>query len=643
MSQAPLITKLRVTVLLTVVLSMMTALVLRLYYLQILNAHHYTEAADVNSVRFIPIEPTRGRILDRKGRELITNRASNVVSIRPDALRNRSGTIARLGQVLALTPEQIESRLADKRAQPFLPIPIANDVPEDAVVFIREHNEQFPGVETERTAVRVYPMGGLAAHVLGYTGEITEDQLHQEKYQKPYKYRPGAVVGRTGAEYAYEQDLRGKDGVIEELVNAKGEVIDEDVLTRKLNSIEETPGKDVVLTLDSDVQRLVEESLAQGIQRSRTLWDDVRLKHFVAPGGAALVLDPRNGEVLAMASWPNYQPSDFSGGISRKQFDALNHDPAKPLLNRATQAEFPPGSTFKIVTATAALEEGVAARGRRYPCPAQVRFFNQTFRNWRAGDSGALTVSEALQDSCNTVFQLFGRDFYERYKRGQGEKLQEYARRFGFGLRTGIELPSERDGRVPDTAWLKTMHQRLPKAFPYSEWLPGYTINLSFGQGDLNVTPLQLATAYSAIANGGTVLRPHVGLKIMEGDKEARVIGAQETGKVPVSPANLQAIRQGLESVPTQGTAAGVFAGSPVMPFGVAAKTGSAQLQTIPPSQPFSWFAAYAPAAAPQYVVVAMVEQGGAGSQSAAPIVRRILEGLFGFPVAELGPSPKTE
>lgn len=638
-----MVTKIRITVLLTAIASMLVALVLRLYYLQVLSAESYAEAAESNSVRFIPVEPSRGRVLDRNGQPLIDNRPSNVVSIRREDLSDREATLGRLSQVLGIPVPEIEARLADKRSLPFTATTVAQDVSEDSIAFLREHNQEFPGVATDVKPVRVYPHGRLGAHLLGYTGEITAEQLELPRYQEPYRYRQGSVVGRTGVEHAYELDLRGKDGLIEEIVDARGRVIDEPVLTRKLNTTDPVPGADIVTTIDLNAQALVEGALEAGIARSRSLYDEDRKKNFLAPGGAAVVLNPRNGEVIAMASFPSFDPSAFIGGISNEQFDALNKDPAKPLLNRATQAEFPPGSTFKIVTAAAALGEGIATPGRRYPCPAQVRYFNQTFRNWRGSDSGALSVSEALQESCNTVFQAFGRDFYLRFRSGQGERLQEYARRFGFGARTGIEIPGERPGRVPDAAWLKTMHQRLPAAFPYSEWLPGYTINMAFGQGDLNVTPVQLATAYAAIANGGVVFVPHVASKVMEGEKEVRAIAPQEAGKVPLTGPNLQAIRRGLEAVPVSGTAGGVFAGSPLHSIGVAGKTGSAQLQTRPPKQPFSWFAAYAPAADPQYLVVVMIEEAGAGSQAAAPVTRRILEGLFGFNTYNIAPGPRTD
>jgi penicillin-binding protein 2 len=403
------------------------------------------------------------------------------------------------------------------------------------------------------------------------------------------------------------------------------------------------PGRDLQLTLDSTVQALVEESLAQGILKARTIYDKESAKRYLAPSGGAVVLDPRNGEILAMASYPTYDPSQFVGGISQVEFRLLQDDASKPLIDRVTQAAFPPGSTFKTVTAAAALQEGLASRNGRFACPPSVRLYDQNFRNWRTIDGGMISLAQALVESCDTVFYGFGADFWRRFRAGQGERLQDYARQFGFGSRTGVELPFESAGRVPDEGWLKEVHARFPQAFPYKIWLPGYTINMSIGQGDLTTTPLQLASSYAAIANGGTLLRPHLGLKVTDGDRLVRAIEPDEVGKLPVSPANLDVIRQGLDGVVVNGTAKVPFAGFPFHEVSIAAKTGTAELQTVPPKQPYAWFVAYAPAQNPQYVVAVMLEEAGHGGETAAPVARRIIEGLFGLPPSEITPSARTD
>lgn len=635
MTQGPERSRLRLVFLGMMITSLFSALVLRLYYLQVLAHNTYATAAEENQVRLVPIEPARGRILDRNGEVLVRNRPSLTISVRTDEMVGRQGTVARLAALLGTSPEEIEARLTDKRALPFAAIPVAEDIPEEKVTYIRENSDRFPGVVAEVKPARVYPRGKLASHLVGYTGEITESQLSSERFRS---YRLGSIVGRSGLEDSFERDLRGREGLVKLQVNSSGKV-----QGSPLGSREPVPGFDLVTTLDARIQALVEESLALGITRIRTVFDKDSQKHFLAPAGGAMVLDPRNGEVIAMASYPDYDPSLFVGGISRVEFAALTDDPAKPLLNRVIQAEFPPGSTFKAVTASAALQDGLVSRGGRYPCPASYQFQDRTFHNWKDADSGSLTIAQALEDSCDTIFYPMGAEFWRRFRRDQGERLQVYARSFGFGARTGVDLPFEHDGVVPDNAWLQEMNARFPAAFPFRIWLPGYTINMTIGQGDLISTPLQLASAYAAIANGGTLIEPHVGLRVAEGERVVRAIEPRAVRKLPVSAPNLDTVRRGLELVPVSGTARTPFLGWPHERIGLAAKTGSAELQTVPPKQPYAWFVVYAPAKESRYVIVVMVEEGGFGSQAAAPIARRILEGLFGLPLSDLVPGPRTD
>jgi penicillin-binding protein 2 len=635
MTQGPR-TRMRLTILGAVVLSLFSALAVRLYYLQVLAYEPYVAAAELNRIRLLPIEPARGRILDRSGQMLVSNRPSLVVSVRPDDLGNRSETLGRLAGVLGVSVEEIEKRLSDRRALPYSAIPVAEDVPESVVVYLREHKEEFPGVIDELRPVRVYPNGALAAHMVGYPGEITEEQLNLDRYPRE-RYRLGSIVGRSGLEYAYEPELRGQQGQLKLEVTSTGEV------RQVLGSREPVPGFDLVTTIDLGIQALVEESLAQGVEKARTIFHRSTQKRYLALAGGAVVMDPRNGEVLASASFPSYDPTVFADGISQSEFDALAQHPGKPLLDRVTQAQFPPGSTFKVVTAAAALQDGVASRTGRFACPAAFRYSDTTFRNWRAADSGMITLPQALIDSCDTVFYGFGAKFWERFRQGQGERLQDVARMFGFGSKSQIEVPFEKAGRVPDEAWLKEVNARFPQSFPYSIWLPGYTINMSIGQGDLVVTPLQLANAYSSIANGGTLWRPRLGLRVVDGERVVKTIDPQELGKVDVSPANLDVIRRGLEAVATQGTARGAFAGFPFHEVSIAAKTGTAELQTVPPKQPYAWFVAYAPAKDPRYLVAVMLEEAGHGSETAAPVARRILEGLFSLPLSELSAADRVD
>lgn len=633
MTQGKNHTRLRVAALGMVFLSLMSALAVRLWFLQVLAHADYADAAELNQVKLVPIAPTRGRILDRNGLELVRNRQSLTVSVRRDALKDRDGIVKRLMPVLGLSAEQIGERLDDRNVLPYAAVPVAEEVSEDVVVYIKEHQSEFPSVVTEGRTAREYLNGSMAAHLLGYVGEINPDQIQQARYKG---YRAGALIGKGGIEAAYEQELHGKQGQLKLEVDASGRVI------REKGRVEPVLGRDLITSIDSRVQALAEESLLLGITKARAIFDKESQKHYLATAGGVVVMDPGTGEIIAMASYPTFDPAAFTGGISRARFDALANDPANPLINRVTQAAFPPGSTFKTVTAAAALEDGIATRGGKYSCPASYRFRDRTFRNWKSTDSGVISVPQALIDSCDTVFYPWGAEFYKRFAAKQGEGLQAHARDFGFGRPTGIEI-GDKSGRVPDSEWLRSIHKRSPKLFPNSVWLPGYTINMAIGQGDVLATPLQVANSYAVIANGGMLPVPHVGLKLMQDGIQVGSAPLTAPRKVTIASANIETIRRGLEGVPTLGTARGAFAGFPLDRVSVAGKTGTAELQTRPPKQPYSWFVAYAPSRDPKYLVVVMLEEGGHGGETAAPIARRVIEGLFGLQLSDIVPAARTD
>ncbi|MGH2708173.1 MAG: penicillin-binding transpeptidase domain-containing protein, partial [Actinomycetota bacterium] len=386
-----------------VIASLLFALVLRLWFLQVLSGDAYARAAEENRVRLAPTEAPRGRILDRNGEVLVKNRPTFSVSVRPDELdETRTSTLTRLAELLGTSREEIRTRLGNRRLPPHTAIPVAEDVAEDRIIELAERRERFPGVVAESRPVRVYPHGALAAHLLGYVGEIGADQLGQTRYRG---YRAGDVVGRSGVEHAYEGDLHGREGLLKLQVDASGKVRGEPLGRR-----EARPGFDLVTTVDLVIQTLVEESLAGGMERARTIFHPQSQERYRALGGGAVVLDPRNGEVLAMASAPSFDPGLFVGGISKTSFDALSADPSNPLLNRVTQGVAPPGSTFKIVTAMAALAEGTASPVGRYGCPSELRLFDRSFRNWRPTGPGTISLSQALTESCDTVFYRFGEE-----------------------------------------------------------------------------------------------------------------------------------------------------------------------------------------------------------------------------------------
>lgn len=622
-------TRLRLAFLGAIFASLVATLVLRLWFLQVLNQDEFKALAQQNQVRLVPEAPARGNILDREGKVLVTNGASLVISIRRNELsaEQTQVVVGKLSALLGLPPEQLNERLKDKTLLPYTPIPVAEDVTEDHIAYIRERQDEFPSVVTESKPTRIYPNGRLAAHLLGFLGEIDLEQLEDERYDG---YRPGSIIGRGGIEFAYEHDLQGKEGLLKLEVDSSGEV------RRTLGRRDPERGHDLVTTIDSRIQALAEESLAVGIDKARTVFHEESGKRYLAPAGGAVVMDPRNGEIIAMASFPDYDPTAFVGGISHAEYQVLNDDPAKPMINRAIQVAHPPGSTFKTVTAAAALETGVATASGRYDCPSSYRFADTTFRNWRSTNSGMMTVVQALADSCDTVFYPWGGDFYRAYRDPQGgeEILQRYARSFGFGSRTGVEIPFENAGRVPDADWVKTMNSRFPELFRYATWLPGYTVNMSIGQGDVLASPLQVANSYAALANGGTLHQPHIGLRLMDGDTVARTVKPEQPKSVKLDPTTLGTIRAGLEAVTEYGTAAAAFSGFPLGTVNVASKTGTSEIGTN--LQPHAWFASYAPVEDPRYVVVVMLEEGGHGGENAAPIARRILEGIFNLQLSQI-------
>ncbi|MEX2587333.1 MAG: penicillin-binding protein 2 [Actinomycetota bacterium] len=626
-------TRLRLAFLGAIFVSLIATLVLRLYFLQVLDHSSYAEAAQRNQVRLVATAPARGHILDRDGQVLVSNGISMEVSVRRNELSadEQDEVLRRLSGVLDVPVDQLNERLEDKRLSPYAPVPVAANVPEEVVVYIREHQDEFPAVETKSKPIRTYPYGELAAHLLGYLGEINAEQLELERYQD---YRPGAIIGRSGIEYAYEHQLHGQEGLEKLEVDATGKV------QRTLGRRDPKRGYDLVTTLDIDIQRIAEESLARGLEEARGIYHEETDENYKAPAGGVVVMDPNNGEVVAMASFPTYNPSSFVGGISSAEFNELASDPANPLLNRAIQAAYPPGSIFKPITAMAALGTGVASANDRFPCPGSQILFDQRFRNWKSSDSGMLSLNQAMAESCDTVFYPWGEAFYRTFRDTQQEILQDYSRRFGLGSPTGFELPFEKAGRVPDEEWLKEVHSKYPEAFPYALWLPGYTINMSIGQGDILTTPLQMASVYSAIANGGTLHTPHLGSTLLENGEPVAELPAGESKQVEVDPGDLQAVRATLEAVTVDGTAAAAFSGFPLQSIPVASKTGTSELAG---SQPYAWFAAYAPADDPRYVVVVMLEEGGHGGETAAPVARRVLEGLFDLDFSTITPGEATD
>lgn len=631
---------LRLGVIGVLIVTCFVALFSRLWFLQVLAADNYRLLAKENRVRLVHTEPPRGRILDRHGVVLVKNRASIAVTVDRQVVntpRKRQRTLKRLAMILRLKLKDLRARLNDATVSPYKPVAVANDVSEKQATYILEHKDKLPGVDVLPLPVRRFPQGQLAAHILGYVNEISKEQLASDHFRgvKP-PYAAGDLVGQSGIEYSYDRYLRGRPGIEKVVVNASGEVVG------KKRIAGEHPGNDLILSLDARIQKLTETSLYKGILAARAA-------HFQAPAGGVVVMDPSNGQVLGMASYPTFDPSILADGITQKEFNQLGQaTPSNPdddaLLNRTIQAGVPPGSTFKVVTAGAAMETGVATPYTTLDCPGSVVYPPQggpgsvTYPNWTPASFGYMGFARSLEVSCDTFYYQLGWDMEQRWGAANGdgtERFQRYLRLAGFGHDTGVDLPNEFPGRVPDNKWCEAVNRQTNGALcPYG-WLPGYTINMAIGQGDLLVSPLQMAVTYAALANGGKIVQPQLGMALARTNKDGNEATVHDfkphiVRQLPLDSAELSVIRQGLVDVVSgaEGTATAAFAGFPTARYPIAGKTGTAQ---IGESQDLNraWFLSYAPADNPKYVVAVYLEKAGHGGESAAPIARQIYEGLF--------------
>lgn len=584
-------------------------LLVRLWTMQVLYGAAFASQADQNRVREVTTVAPRGRILDRKGRELVTNRATMAVVADRSVLEDPA-LMNKLSVLLSMPMADIKEKISSVKESALAPRTVMIDVPKDTVAYISEHAAQFPGVDVQVQAVREYPQGALAAHVVGYTGEVSESDLAKTG-GTGYSY--GDIVGKAGAEAQFEQVLQGDRGSRLIEVDASGRS------RRVIQDVEAVSGRDVVLTIDSEVQKVTEKALADAMA-------DAHKQGFPkAKGGAAVAIDVKTGEVIAMASLPTYDPKVFLGGISKKNWAKLNAKSSEyPLTNRAIMAQYPAASTFKAMTGLAGLEYGITAPATTYNCQGKWIGMGAQWKKycWNHAGHGYESFMDGIQDSCDVVFYEIGYRFYK----DKGEKLQKYARRFGFGAKSGIDLPGEAKGRVPDAKWKADYNEDYPE---YRRWLPGDTVNLAIGQGDLLVTPLQLVNSYAGIANGGKVLEPHVMRQVLGTDGKPVLTSKTKVAfDSKADKGDLATMKTALVSVTEPGgTGASSFRGFPVR---VAGKTGTAQ---VAGKDDYAWFVGFAPAEKPKYCVVVAIEQGGHGGSVAGPAARQILASLLGQPI----------
>ena len=614
---------LRLAILGIVIVSLFAALFSRLWYLQVMDSDTFEVEAKNNQVRIVYEAAPRGRILDREGRILVDNRGARVVTLSRKSASDVPEVVPRLAALLNVPEKHVRDRINDVRYSPFTPVPVAEDVAEEVVVYIREHAADFPGVDAPVQAERSYPEGPIAAHVLGYVGQTTKAELDDRRSKG---YREGDEIGKQGVERSFEEELRGEPGRRVLQVNA-----DDEVFGPPLRDDPPKQGHDVRLTIDLDIQRVAEESLQQGLNSARRRYDRDAGKFFVAAAGSVVVMDPRNGEVLAMASNPTFVPGEFVNGIRPEVFAQLQ-DPALhcPLCNRTVQGQYAPGSTFKLVTSIAGVKAGLVDEKTTILDGGVFRVRGCrgekcTFRNAGGVAWGRVDLARALSVSSDVYYYQLGSTFWVQ-RDEHGDAMQAVARDLGFGARTGIDLPSEAKGRVPDPETRKRLHEQNPRAFPNGDWRTGDNINLSIGQGEMAVTPLQLATAYGTFANGGTVYRPRILDKVL--DQDRRVLSEttpESIRKVELPPAMRAAMLQGFVGAVTdgKGTARGAFAGFPLDRLPVAGKTGTAEVAR---KQDTALFVAFAPVVNPRYVVAVVMEEAGFGGSVAAPVARRILE-----------------
>ncbi len=673
--------RLRLAVLQLLVLSLVGTLLGRLWYLQVLAGDQYERIAADNG-RGTIVEPAiRGRILDDLGRPLVTNRTSLVVSVSYAELIKQKddgkAVLKRLGALLHVSPtlldEQVTpcltkaeearevARLAKQgekyvkpstcnNGSPLQPVPVATDVPADVAFRIMEHREDFPGIEAKAAAIRAYPNKTLAAHVFGYLGRISADEIGKGRYKTGYA--PSDLIGRGGVEEVYDRDLKGVSGLQTVSVNRLGRV------TGVVETREPTPGNDLVLSLDTGVQQAAEQALADWMLYARKKPADKRGRTSPAPSGAAVVVDVTNGRIVALASNPTFDPARFGAPIPKQVYDTLFGEAAgDPLVSRAVQGRFAPGSTFKLVSTAAAVDSGLASLGGSFSCPGRLKVGNSYKSNFEGVGEGTISLYTTLVKSCDTVYYQFAINEWFRDNalveagKKPTEALQAMAREFGFGKRSGIDLPDERAGVVMDRELRRQQWQDNKAQYCKDAENPNYSdyvraisrencaegfryrlgdeANHYVGQGEVLVTPLQLAMAYAALANGGTLFSPKLAKAVIGPDgKVVKQIKPTVVRHLDVDPQTIAYMQRALAAVPTDGTARGAFAGFPFERLAVAGKTGTAEVLG---KQNTSWFASYGPVGDPRYAIVVMIEQAGQGGQIAAPSVRQIWDGIYGL------------
>ena len=581
-------TEKKLNVLFSIVTLAFFGVFLKLFYLQILNYPYYRGLSDANSLRLITARAPRGIITDRNGGILATNVPSYSLYVIPADLRAYGPTMVRLSQILDEPLSSLEMTVESRRKRrKFEPIRLQSHLDETLIDQIEENRVRLPGVYIQMEPERYYPHGELASHILGYIGEISEEDLTRLRESG---YYVGAVVGKKGIERIYDQVLRGEDGGVQIEVDASG------VQRRTLAYKKPIQGQTLQLSIDWKVQQLAEQLLGDQI-------------------GSVVVTNPKTGEILALVSHPNFDPNEFVSGISYKDWNKLLKDKNHPLENRAIQGQYPPGSIFKLITGLAALEEGVIDFKKVFLCKGIFWYKTWPYRCWRTSGHGWVNLERAIIESCDIFF-------YQLSLLVKVDKISDMAKEMGIGSKSKVDLDSEAVGLVPSPAWKEaTQHQ---------PWFPGNTIQMSFGQGYLLTTPLQMLDVTSGLAMDGKIYKPHLLYKIVDQNTGRTVFEKQpeilKEGKIDQK--YLDFIKATMEKVIS--STAGTGKKARINGVRVAGKTGTSE---NPHGDTHAWFTAFAPAEDPKVAIIVMVENGGEGGVVSAPIAKRVMEQAMGMDV----------
>lgn len=569
-------------------------LFLGLWNLQILQNKYYTELAEKNRIRPITLIAPRGKILDRNGQIVVDNRPSFILSISRENLPAIESSLPLLATGLKLDISFLQSQIDKYRLQPsYIPIIIKEDVTIEDLSFIEAHRTELPGLDMIPQPRRFYREGETAAHLVGYVGEISEKLLTTPEFEYA---KPGDIIGKAGIERTYNKILTGIDGQRRVMVDSRGKEV------ATLDTVEPIAGNDLRLTIDLDIQRAAE-------------------KAFGDSAGAAIALDPRTGEVLALISRPAYDPNLFSSRISRKDWDDLINDTSRPMQNRAIQSRFPPGSVFKVFMTLAGLQEGILTPDYVDYCTGSTVIYGHLFHCWQKKGHGRVDLHRAIVNSCNVFFYHLGQ------KLGV-DRIAYYANGMGLGLKTGVDLPGEDSGLIPSSEWKKKTYK--------TNWYAGETISVSIGQGYVALTPIQTARAFGGLGMGGILKRPHV-VAIDELKRWGKdVTAASFEADFPLEEETVDIVTRGLWGVVNEGGGTGHRAAIPG--FDVCGKTGTAQViardRTVSSERKSdfednAWFVGFAPRAAPEIAGAAFVEHGGHGGSAAAPIVHEMFQAFY--------------